>query len=150
MYIKNTPLSSNTMPPQNPLLQTSASQLLGRSAASPSAPSTATSFDNTTPSPIPYANSPRSSTNIMNTPSPQQQTPQQQPQVQQQQQQQRQKLMQLPQQQQQQMLAQQQQLRQSAMQGMGQVNFQVMYFALTQYILHLTLNIGLCTLYIWF
>ncbi|CAJ1954920.1 unnamed protein product [Sphenostylis stenocarpa] len=119
MYIKNTPLSSNTMPPQNPLLQTSASQLLGRSAASPSAPTTATSFDNTTPSPIPYANSPRSSTNIMNTPSPQQQTPQQQPPVQQQQQQ-RQKLMQLPQQQQQQMLAQQQQLRQSAMQGLGQ------------------------------
>jgi len=85
----------------------------------------------------------------MNTPSPQQQTPQQQPQVQQQQQQ-RQKLMQLPQQQQQQMLAQQQQLRQSAMQGLGQVNFQAVYFALTEYIVHLTLNIGSSTLYIWF
>ncbi|KAK8469845.1 hypothetical protein PHAVU_005G185100 [Phaseolus vulgaris] len=127
MYIKNTPLSSNSMP-QNPMLQTSASQLLGRSAASPSAPTATTSFDNTTPSPIPYANSPRSSTNIMNTPSPQQQTPQQQPQVQQQQQQ-RQKLMQLPQQQQQQMLAQQQQLRQSAMQGLGQLHGHQMQFS---------------------
>ncbi|XP_047171139.1 mediator of RNA polymerase II transcription subunit 8 [Vigna umbellata] len=124
MYIKNTPLSSNTMPPQNPLLQSSASQLLGRSAASPSAPTSTTSFDNTTPSPMPYANSPRSSTNIMNTPSPQQQNSQQQAPVQQQQQQQqqRQKLMQLPQQQQ--MLAQQQQLRQSAMQGLGQLHGQ--------------------------
>lgn len=146
MYIKNTPLSSNTMPPQNPLLQSSASQLLGRSAASPSAPTSTTSFDNTTPSPMPYANSPRSSTNIMNTPSPQQQTSQQQAPVQQQQQQQRQKLMQLPQQQQ--MLAQQQQLRQSAMQGLGQVSFQVMY-SLTQCILHLTLNTGSSTLYTW-
>ncbi|KAI9087292.1 hypothetical protein K1719_030762 [Acacia pycnantha] len=64
---------------------------------------------------MPYANSARSSTNMMNTPSPQQQQPQ--PLTQQQQ---RQKLMQLPQHQQQQLLA-QQQLRQSAMQGMGQM-----------------------------
>ena len=99
---------------------------MGRSAASPSAATSATSFDNTTASPIPYANSPKSSTNMMNTRSPQQQTPQLQPQqpTAQQQQQQRQKLMQqLPQQQQQQLLA-QQQYRQSAMQqGLGQVKF---------------------------
>ncbi|KAH1143885.1 hypothetical protein AAZX31_12G177900 [Glycine max] len=117
-------LSSNTMPAQNSLLQTSsASQLLGRSAASPSGATSTTSFDNTTASPIPYANSPRSSTNMMNTPSPQPQTTQQQPQVQQQQ---RQKLMQLPKQQQQhhQILAQQQQFRQSAMQGLGQLHGQ--------------------------
>ncbi|KAF1885558.1 hypothetical protein Lal_00039389 [Lupinus albus] len=122
------PLSSN-MSAQNAFLQATGSQLLGRSAASPSAATSATSFDNTT-SPIPYANSPRSSTNIMNTPSPQQQTQQQQqqqqtpPQQQQQQQQQRQKLMQLPQQQQQQLLAHQTQFRQSAMQGMGQLHGQ--------------------------
>lgn len=97
---------------------------MGRSAASPSAATSTTSFDNTTASPIPYANSPRSSTNLMNTPSPQQQTPQQQQQQPQPQaqQQQRQKLMQLPQHQQQQLLA-QQQFRQSAMQGLGQVKF---------------------------
>lgn len=97
---------------------------MGRSAASPSAATSATSFDNTTASPIPYANSPRSSTNMMNTPSPQQQTSQQLQQQSPAQQQQRQKLMQLPQSQQQQLLAQQQQIRQSAaMQGLGQVNF---------------------------
>lgn len=88
-----------------------------------------TSFDNNaTASPLPYANSPRSSTNMMNTPSPQQHTPQQQQQQQPSaQQQQRQKLMQLPQQQQQQLLAQQQQqqFRQSAMQGLGQVKFKL-------------------------
>ncbi|CAL0328068.1 unnamed protein product [Lupinus luteus] len=121
------PLSSNNMSAQSAFLQATGSQLLGRSAASPSAATSATSFDNTT-SPIPYANSPRSSTNIMNTPSPQQQTQQQQTppqqQQQQQQQQQRQKLMQLPQQQQQQILAQQTQFRQSAMQGMGQLHGQ--------------------------
>ncbi|KAK7325339.1 hypothetical protein VNO77_29501 [Canavalia gladiata] len=123
MYIKNTPLSANNMGGQNALLQTSGSQLLGRSAASPSAATSTTSFDNTTASPIPYANSPRSSTNMMNTPSPQQQTPQQQQQQPSAQQQQRQKLMQLPQQQQQ-LLAQQQQFRQSAMQGLGQMHGQ--------------------------
>lgn len=96
---------------------------MGRSAASPSAATSATSFDNTTASPIPYANSPRSSTNMMNTPSPQQQTSQQLQQQSPAQQQQRQKLMQLPQSQQQQLLAQQQQFRQSAMQGLGQVKF---------------------------
>ncbi|XP_014621635.1 mediator of RNA polymerase II transcription subunit 8 isoform X2 [Glycine max] len=123
-------LSANTMgmPAQNSLLQASSatvSQLLGRSAASPSAATTTTtSFDNITASPIPYANSPRSSTNIMNSPSPQQQQTQQQPPVLQQQQQ-RQKFMQLPQQQQQhQILAQQQQFRQSAMQGLGQLHGQ--------------------------
>ncbi|XP_058762141.1 mediator of RNA polymerase II transcription subunit 8-like [Vicia villosa] len=128
VYMKNTPLSSNNMGGQNTMLQTTGPQLLGRSAASPSAATSATSFDNTTASPIPYANSPRSSTNMMNTPSPQQQTSQMQQQqpTAQQQQQQRQKLMQqLPQQQQQQLLAQQQQqFRQSAMQGMGQMQGQ--------------------------
>nr|POF03224.1 mediator of rna polymerase ii transcription subunit 8 [Quercus suber] len=120
MYSKNTPLSSNNISGQGTLLQASAPQLIGRSAASPSA-TTATSFDNTTTSPLQYANSPRSGTNMMNTPSPQQHTPQQlqQQQQQQQQQQPRQKLMQLPQHQQQQLLA-QQQFRQSAMQGLGQ------------------------------
>lgn len=82
---------------------------MGRSAASPS-PS-GPNFDNTT-SPLPYANSPRS-TGMVNAPSPQQQQLQQQ---------QRSKLMQLPQHQQQ-LLAQQQQLRQSSMQGLGQVGF---------------------------
>ncbi|KAI5415828.1 hypothetical protein KIW84_041029 [Lathyrus oleraceus] len=76
VYMKNTPMSSNNMGGQNSMLQTSGTQLLGRSAASPSAATSATSFDNTTASPIPYANSPRSSTNMMNTPSPQQQTSQ--------------------------------------------------------------------------
>lgn len=85
---------------------------MGRSAASPSGPTNANSFDNTAASPLQYANSPRSGTNIMNTPSPQQQT-------QQQQQQQRQKMMPLSQHQQQ-ILA-QQQFRQSQMQGLGQV-----------------------------
>ncbi|XP_027340996.1 mediator of RNA polymerase II transcription subunit 8 isoform X2 [Abrus precatorius] len=122
MYMKNTPQSSNSMAGQNSLLQTSGSQLLGRSAASPSAATSTASFDNTTASPIPYANSPRSSTNMMNTPSPQQQTPQQQQQQPSAQQQQRQKLMQLPQQQQQQLLA-QQQFRQSAI-GLGQLHGQ--------------------------
>ncbi|KAF7843123.1 mediator of RNA polymerase II transcription subunit 8 isoform X1 [Senna tora] len=124
MYMKNTPLSSNNMGGTNSLLQASGSQLMGRSAASPSAATSTTSFDNTTASPIPYANSPRSSTNLMNTPSPQQQTPQQQQQQQQPQaqQQQRQKLMQLPQHQQQ--LLAQQQFRQSAMQGLGQLHGQ--------------------------
>lgn len=92
---------------------------MGRSAASPGGTSI-TNFDNTTTSPLPYANSPRSSTNIMNTPSPQQQNQQQKQQLQQQQQQQ-QKLMQLPQHQQQ--LLAQQQFRQSTMQGLGQVRF---------------------------
>lgn len=89
--------------------------MMGRAAASPGG---ASSFDNTTASPLPYANSPRSAANMMNTASPQQQTQQQQ-QQQQLQQQQRQRLMQLPQHQQQQILA--QQFRQSPMTGLGQV-----------------------------
>lgn len=82
--------------------------MIGRSVPSPSGASGATSFDNASTPPLPYANSPRSGGNIMNTPSPQQQTQQQQ----QQQQQQRQKMMQIPQHQQQ--LLAQQQLRQSS------------------------------------
>lgn len=123
MYLKNNPMPSNNLTGQSPMLQATGSQLLGRSAASPGAAST-TTFENTTSSPLPYANSPRSGTTMMNTPSPQQQSQQQQqhPQQQQQQQQQqqltRQKLMQIPQHQQQ--LLSQQQYRQSAMQGLGQ------------------------------
>ncbi|OWM88906.1 hypothetical protein CDL15_Pgr020860 [Punica granatum] len=55
MYQRNTPLQSNTLTAQNALLQATGAQLMGRSAASPSA---GTSFDNTTASPLPYANSP--------------------------------------------------------------------------------------------
>ncbi|KAK5825645.1 hypothetical protein PVK06_020502 [Gossypium arboreum] len=123
MYMKNTPLMSNNIGSQGSLLQATGAQLIARSAASPSAASSATSYDNTTTSPLPYANSPRSATTMMNTPSPQQQTQQlqqqqQHQQQQQQQQQQRQKMMQLPQHQQQ--LLAQQQFRQSTMQGLGQ------------------------------
>ncbi|XP_031249687.1 mediator of RNA polymerase II transcription subunit 8 isoform X2 [Pistacia vera] len=121
MYMKGTPpLSSNNIISQGNLLQASGAQLMGRPAASPSGPTSATSFDNTTASPLPYANSPRSGPNMMNTPSPQQQTQQQQ-QQQHQQQQQRQKLMQLPPHQQQ--LLAQQQFRQSSMQ-LGQLHGQ--------------------------
>ncbi|KAE8709160.1 Mediator of RNA polymerase II transcription subunit 8 [Hibiscus syriacus] len=115
MYMKNSPLMSNNIGSQGSLLLATGAQLIGRSAASPAATS-ATSFDNTTTSPLPYANSPRSGTTMMNTPSPQQQS--QQLQQQQHQQQQRQKMMQLPQHQQQ--LLAQQQFRQSTMQGLGQ------------------------------
>ncbi|TYH66958.1 hypothetical protein ES332_D06G154900v1 [Gossypium tomentosum] len=121
MYMKNTPLMPNNIGSQGSLLQATGAQLIGRSAASPSAATSATSYDNTTTSPLPYANSPRSATTMMNTPSPQQQTQQlqqQQQHQQQQQQQQRQKMMQLPQHQQQ--LLAQQQFRQSTMQGLGQ------------------------------
>ncbi|KAJ6311209.1 hypothetical protein OIU77_013061 [Salix suchowensis] len=104
MYMKNTPSISNSINNQGSLLQPTGTPLHVRSAASPSAATSATSFDHTTPSPLPYANSPRSGTNMMNTPSPQQQV--------QQQQQQRQKMMQHQQQ--------QQQLRQSSMQALGQ------------------------------
>ncbi|KAG8490972.1 hypothetical protein CXB51_014109 [Gossypium anomalum] len=114
MYMKNTPLMSNNIGSQGSLLPATGAQLIGRSAASPSAATSATSYDNTTTSPLPYANSPRSATTMMNTPSPQQQTQQ----LQQQQQQQGQKMMQLPQHQQQ--LLAQQQFRQSTMQGLGQ------------------------------
>ncbi|XP_011046541.1 PREDICTED: mediator of RNA polymerase II transcription subunit 8 isoform X1 [Populus euphratica] len=113
MYMKNTPPISNSINNQGSLLQQpTGTPVHGRSAASPSAATSATSFDHTTPSPLPYANSPRSGTNMMNTPSPQQQVQHQQ------QQQQRQKMMQLPQHQHQ-ILA-QQQLRQSSLQALGQ------------------------------
>ncbi|KAK4479228.1 hypothetical protein RD792_014739 [Penstemon davidsonii] len=120
MYQKNTPplMSTPSNNNQGTLLQASGAQLIGRPAASPSTGST--SFDNTTASPMQYANSPRSGANIMNTPSPQQQSHQQQQpqQLQQHQHQQRQKMMQLPPHQQQ--LLAQQQLRQSSMPGLGQ------------------------------
>ncbi|XP_068641830.1 mediator of RNA polymerase II transcription subunit 8-like isoform X2 [Aristolochia californica] len=109
---KNTPssLSSANVNAQGPVMQTSGAQLIGRSVPSPSGVSGATSFDNTSSSPLPYANSPRSATSMMNTPSPLQHT--------QQQQQQRQKLVSLPQHQQQ--LLAQQQLRQASAAGLGQ------------------------------
>ncbi|XWS20622.1 hypothetical protein CRYUN_Cryun31cG0118500 [Craigia yunnanensis] len=124
MYMKNTPpLMSNNIGSQGTFLQAPGAQLIGRSAASPSAATSATSFDNNTNSPLPYANSPRSGTNVMNTPSPQQQAQQQQ-QQQQQLQQQRQKIMQLPQNQQ---LLVQQQFRQSTVQGMGMLHGQMQF-----------------------
>lgn len=89
---------------------------MGRAAASPSAAGS-NSFENTTTSPLPYANSPRSGASMMNTPSPQQQSHQQQ---QQHQHQQRQKMVQLPQHQPQ--LLTQTQFRQSSLPGLGQVN----------------------------
>lgn len=77
---------------------------------SPSGATGATFENASTPPNIPYANSPRSVANIMNTPSPQQTTPQQQ----------RQKLLQMPQHQQ--LLAQQQLRQQSSSSGvLGQV-----------------------------
>ncbi|CAN6211314.1 unnamed protein product [Urochloa humidicola] len=101
-YPKNSstfaPSGANT---QGNLIQTSGGQLLGRPAPSPGAAGTP-NFENVSTPPMPYANSPRSGTNMMNTPSPQQHlTPQQQ----------RQKLIQASQQQQ---LHAQQQLRPSA------------------------------------
>ncbi|KAL0554525.1 hypothetical protein IC582_008448 [Cucumis melo] len=117
MYAKSTPLTSTNISSQGAVIQPPGSQLVGRSAASPSGATSATSFDNST-SPMPYANSPRSSANIMNTPSPQQQTQQQQ---QQQLQQVQQRKLMLPQHQQ---LLAQQQMRQSSMQGIGQIHGQ--------------------------
>jgi hypothetical protein len=59
-------------------LQASGGQLLGRPAPSPGTTGTP-NFENVSTPPMPYANSPRSGTNMMNTPSPQQHlTPQQQ------------------------------------------------------------------------
>ncbi|CAA7409322.1 unnamed protein product [Spirodela intermedia] len=100
VYSKSTPSSFNpgSVNSQVGTMQVSGSQFVGRSVPSPGV----TSFDNASTPPLPHANSPRSSSNMMNTPSPQQQT---QPQ------QQRQKMVQLPQHQQQ--LLAQQQLRQS-------------------------------------
>ncbi|XP_073001086.1 mediator of RNA polymerase II transcription subunit 8 [Typha latifolia] len=107
VYPKNTPsFTANGITNQGTTMQVPGGQLIGRSAPSPSGISGSTSFDNASTPPMPYANSPRSSTNIMNTPSPQQQL---------QQQQQRQKLMQVPQHQQQ--LHAQQQLRPSSTPG---------------------------------
>ncbi|XP_075492967.1 mediator of RNA polymerase II transcription subunit 8 isoform X1 [Primulina tabacum] len=128
MYQKNTPplLSTTNNNSQGSLLQATGPQLIGRAAASPSGAAGSTTFDNTSASPLQYANSPRSGPNVMNTPSPQQQSHSQQQQQQQQlqqqqlqqQHQQRQKIMQLlPHQQQ---LLAQQQLRQSSMPGLGQ------------------------------
>ncbi|PIN23881.1 hypothetical protein CDL12_03392 [Handroanthus impetiginosus] len=117
MYQKSTPpMSTTSNNSQGSLIQASGAQLIGRAAASPSGPTGSTSFDNTTASPMQYANSPRSGANIMNTPSPQQQ--QQQQQLQQHQHQQRQKIMQLPPHQQQ--LLSQQPLRPSSMTSLGQ------------------------------
>ncbi|KAL8043636.1 hypothetical protein ABFX02_09G128035 [Erythranthe guttata] len=111
MYQKGTPplLTTAGNNSQGSLLQVSGAQF-GRAAASPSGATGSTSFDNTTASPLQYANSPRSGANIMNIPSPQQQQPQQ---LQQHQQQQRQKMMQ-------QQLLNQQQLRGSSMPSLGQ------------------------------
>ncbi|OEL27143.1 Mediator of RNA polymerase II transcription subunit 8 [Dichanthelium oligosanthes] len=107
------PKNSSTFAPSgvntqgNPI-QASGGQLLGRPAPSPGTTGTP-NFENVSTPPMPYANSPRSGTNMMNTPSPQQQlTPQQQ----------RQKLMQASQQQQ---LHAQQQLRPSAAGMLAQV-----------------------------
>ncbi|XP_044390155.1 mediator of RNA polymerase II transcription subunit 8 isoform X2 [Triticum aestivum] len=93
-YPKNTPaFSPNNVNAQGNPMQASGGQLLGRSAPSPGTAGTP-NFENVSTPPMPYANSPRSGTNMMNTPSPQQHlTPQQQ----------RQKLMQASQQQQQQL-----------------------------------------------
>jgi len=100
------PKSSSTFAPStvntqgNPI-QAPGGQLLGRPAPSPGGTGTP-NFENVSTPPMPYANSPRSGTNMMNTPSPQQHlTPQQQ----------RQKLIQASQQHQ---LHAQQQLRPSA------------------------------------
>ncbi|PQP94089.1 mediator of RNA polymerase II transcription subunit 8 isoform X1 [Prunus yedoensis var. nudiflora] len=60
MYLKNTPVSSSNLTAQSPLMQVSGSQLMGRPAASPGGTSVS-NFDNTTTSPLPYANSPRQS-----------------------------------------------------------------------------------------
>ncbi|KAI4329460.1 hypothetical protein L6164_021721 [Bauhinia variegata] len=81
MHFRNTQLPSNNVAGQNTLLESFGSQLIGRSAASPATATSTNSFDNTAASPLPYANSPRTSANIMNMPSPQQQTPQQQQQL---------------------------------------------------------------------
>ncbi|PKA59977.1 Mediator of RNA polymerase II transcription subunit 8 [Apostasia shenzhenica] len=102
-FPKSTPFSSNTVNPQGGLMQAPGGQLVGRSVPSPSNVTVPANFDNVSTPPLPYANSPRSGANIMNTPSPQQQT--QPPQ-------QRQKMMQVPQHQQQ--LLAQQQLRQTS------------------------------------
>lgn len=96
------------------VMQVPGSQLTGRPVPSPSAMTGTPSLESASTPPHPYANSPRSGTNMMNTASPQQQQAQQH----------RQKLMQLNAQQQQQLLA-QQHLRQSSATGvLGQNSMQ--------------------------
>ncbi|MQM00037.1 hypothetical protein Taro_032773 [Colocasia esculenta] len=101
VYQKNTPptFTPSSVTSQSAIMQAPGAQSVGRSIPSPGV----TAFDNASTPPLAHANSPRSGSNIMNTPSPQQQT---------QQQQQRQKMLQVPQHQQQ--LVTQQQLRQSS------------------------------------
>ncbi|KAL5201651.1 hypothetical protein ABZP36_036005 [Zizania latifolia] len=103
VYPKNTPTFVPNVAQGNPMQASgpSGGQLLGRPAPSPGATGTP-NFENVSTPPMPYANSPRSGTNMMNTPSPQQHLTTQQH---------RQKLMQTSQQQQ---LHTQQQLRPSA------------------------------------
>ncbi|XP_025880169.1 mediator of RNA polymerase II transcription subunit 8 isoform X4 [Oryza sativa Japonica Group] len=102
VYPKNTStFVPNVVNAQGNPMQVSGGQLLGRPAPSPGATGTP-NFENVSTPPMPYANSPRSGTNMMNTPSPQQHLTAQQH---------RQKLMQTSQQQQ---LHAQQQLRPSA------------------------------------
>ncbi|XP_052146969.1 mediator of RNA polymerase II transcription subunit 8 isoform X2 [Oryza glaberrima] len=102
VYPKNTStFVPNVVNAQGNPMQVSGGQLLGRPAPSPGATGTP-NFENVSTPPMPYANSPRSGTNMMNTPSPQQHLTAQQH---------RQKLMQTSQQQQ---LHTQQQLRPSA------------------------------------
>uniref|UniRef100_A0A0E0D293 Mediator of RNA polymerase II transcription subunit 8 n=1 Tax=Oryza meridionalis TaxID=40149 RepID=A0A0E0D293_9ORYZ len=102
VYPKNTStFVPNVVNTQGNPMQVSGGQLLGRPAPSPGTTGTP-NFENVSTPPMPYANSPRSGTNMMNTPSPQQHLTAQQH---------RQKLMQTSQQQQ---LHTQQQLRPSA------------------------------------
>ncbi|XP_078434246.1 mediator subunit 8 isoform X2 [Wolffia australiana] len=118
-------LNPGSINSQGGVMQVSGTQFMGRSVQSPGV----TSFENASTPPPAQVNSPRSSSSIMNIPSPLQQTPQQQ---------QRQKIVQLPQHQQQ--LLAQQQLRQSPissvlgqsttqfhdLQGQGQQKFQTL------------------------
>ncbi|KAF0921923.1 hypothetical protein E2562_020531 [Oryza meyeriana var. granulata] len=109
VYPKNTTtFVPNVVNAQGNPMQVSGGQLPGRPAPSPGATGTP-NFENVSTPPMPYANSPRSGTNMMNTPSPQQHLTAQQH---------RQKLMQTSQQQQ---LHTQQQLRPSAAGMLAQV-----------------------------
>jgi len=78
-YPKNmSTFAPNSVNSQGNQIQASGGQLLGRPAPSPGTTGTP-NFENVSTPPMPYANSPRSGTNMMNTPSPQQHlTPQQQ------------------------------------------------------------------------
>uniref|UniRef100_A0A0E0D291 Mediator of RNA polymerase II transcription subunit 8 n=1 Tax=Oryza meridionalis TaxID=40149 RepID=A0A0E0D291_9ORYZ len=109
VYPKNTStFVPNVVNTQGNPMQVSGGQLLGRPAPSPGTTGTP-NFENVSTPPMPYANSPRSGTNMMNTPSPQQHLTAQQH---------RQKLMQTSQQQQ---LHTQQQLRPSAAGMLAQI-----------------------------